>query len=62
MEYEYVIEKKKIQRRCENCLYCGSNGVTCAHAGNQGRLMILVNGGKACRHYWLNQNRYTRAN
>lgn len=53
-------EEKQIEERCSNCLYCGSNGVTCANANNSGKPMVFVNGGRACKWYWLNQNKYRR--
>ncbi len=60
MGYIRVLEEKQIEKRCSNCLYCGSNGVTCANANNSGKPMVFVNGGRACKWYWLNQNKYGR--
>ncbi len=60
MGYIRVLEEKQIEERCSNCLYCGSNGVTCANANNSGKPMVFVNGGRACKWYWLNQNKYRR--
>lgn len=56
-----VFEKKEIREGCSNCLYRGSDGIHCGHANNQGRLMIMVNGGRACGSYWLDQNRFQEA-
>ena len=61
MGYIKVLEEKTIEERCSNCLYCGSNGVTCGNANNDGKPMILINGGRACRWYWLNQHKFSRA-
>lgn len=60
MGYIRVLEEKKIEETCYNCLYCGSNGVTCGNANNHGKPMVFVNGGMACKWYWLNQNKYMR--
>ncbi len=51
MGYIRVLEEKQIEKRCSNCLYCGSNGVTCANANNSGKPMVFVNGGRACKWY-----------
>lgn len=60
-DYIEVIEKKKVPRNCSTCLYYGSNGFNCGNANNYGKAMLLVNGGRACDYYWLDQNRFTRA-
>ena len=57
-----VYEKKDINEGCSTCLYKGSNGLHCAHADNHGAIMLLVNGGKPCGSYWLDQNRFQRTN
>ena len=60
MGYIRVLEEKEIEERCSNCLYYGSNGVTCCNANNHGKPMILVNGGRVCIWYWLNWHKLSR--
>lgn len=55
-----VYEKKKIPRDCSTCLYKSYDGFHCGNANNHGKPMVLVNGGRACGWYWLNQNKYER--
>ena len=63
LEQDYITVKAeiKVERTCGNCLYCGCNGLTCGNANNQGKIMLLVNGGRACQYFWLNQNKYPNA-
>lgn len=60
-DYIKVMQEVKIPRICANCLYCGSNGIICGNANNHGRPMMFVNFGRACSHFWLDQNRYPHA-
>lgn len=60
-DYINVQQTVKVQRICKNCLYCGSNGITCANANNNGMAMLFVNGGRACRWFWLDQHRFPNA-
>lgn len=60
-DYIRVTTTIDVPRICKNCLYCGSDGMKCANANNHGRLMILINGGKACGWFWLNQHKYPDA-
>lgn len=60
-DYIEVTTKTKVPRTCNNCLYCGSNAITCGNANNNGKSMLLVNGGKACGWFWLNQHKYPYA-
>lgn len=61
MNYIEVTEKKKVPCNCSTCLYRGHNGLQCGNANNHGALMALVNGGRGCSWYWLDQNRFERA-
>lgn len=49
-----------VPKICANCLYCGS-GIACGNANNHGRPMWLVNGGRACTYFWLDQHRFPEA-
>lgn len=62
MDYEEIITKIKIPRTCKTCLYGDENNIlrSCKNANNGGKPMAFVNGGKACRWYWLNQHKYPR--
>lgn len=59
-DYIEVIERKKVPRNCTTCLY-NCNGWSCGHASNSGKPMLMVNGGKSCGYYWLDQHRFQRA-
>ena len=63
MEQDYIRVKTEINvpRICGNCLYCGTDGFRCGNANNRGKLMIFVNGGRACNYFWLNQHKYPNA-
>ena len=60
-KYIKVLQEVKVERTCSNCLYFGANQISCGNANNHGKAMILVNYGKACNHFWLDQNRYPNA-
>lgn len=61
MEYEEIITKIKVPRTCRTCLYGENNMMrACGNANNHGKPMFMVNGGKACWYYWLNQHKYPR--
>lgn len=49
---------KRPESICKNCLYCGSNGISCGNANNNGKSMIAVNNGNACSWFWLNQHKF----
>lgn len=61
MEYIKVMAQVSVSRTCTNCLYYGCNGLNCGNANNNGRLMLAINGGKACGWFWLNQHKYPYA-
>jgi len=61
MDYIDVIKIVKVPKICGNCLYCGSNGVTCGNANNSGKPMLLINSGRACQYFWLDQHKYPNA-
>jgi hypothetical protein len=60
-EYINALQKVKVSKTCNNCLYCGSNGISCGNANNHGKAMVFVNYGNACQYFWLDQNRFPNA-
>ena len=65
-----VYERKKVPENCSTCLY-GPNAISydgkqtrmmgCGHAGRQGDWMCYAMGLRKCPSYWLDQNRFQRA-
>lgn len=60
-DYIKTMQEVSVPRVCANCLYCGSDGLRCGNANNRGLLMLLINHGRACSHFWLDQHKYPYA-